>query len=124
MDLDALLSQLSPEEIAELMGMGTLDERGSLLDQQLAQAQALRQPQSGPHSTGMGAALGGLGDAVRSFSGGIQELGLRDQQRGLLNQKDQGRQKFLEMLRQRQGGRVPGSAGMGDLGGGSLFGMG
>lgn len=127
--MDELLAQFTPEELAELIGLGTLDERGATIDQQLLQAQALQRPQTGPHSTGAGAALGGLGDAVRSWAGAFREHGLpgsgpdgglRGQQAALLKKKDDGRMLFLKALRERQ--QVPGSAGMGDLPG--LFGVG
>lgn len=100
-EMDELLSQFSPEELAELIGLGTLDERGALLQDQMAQAQALRQPQAGHHTTGMGAALGGLGDVVRGFAGARQTTALGAQQAELLGQKDKGREMFLRALRQR-----------------------
>lgn len=93
MDLE-LLGSLPPEALQQLLGMGTLDERGDLLQQQLLQAQALQNPTSGDHSTGMGAALGGLGDVFRSVGGGMQQNKAQGQQLDILGKKDAGRAAF------------------------------
>lgn len=89
MDND-LIANLSPEELQQLMGMTTLDERGGVIQDQIAQALAMRQPVSGQHSTGMGAALGGLGDVLGNIGGGIQNKMLRGEQQGNLAKKDAG----------------------------------
>lgn len=115
-ELEALLSQMDPETLKQLLGMGTLDERGQLLQQQMAQAEALRQPQGGNYSSVGGAIGGGIGDVLRGLGGGLAQAGLGEQQQALLGQKDMGRNAYVEALRQRrQSGVVPGSAGMGDL---------
>lgn len=88
------LSGLSPEDLAKLMSLGTLDERSGALDQQLAQALALGRPSNVQHSTGMGAGLGGLGDVLNRVGGGIQAGGIRGEQAKLLAQKDAARGAF------------------------------
>ena len=100
MDED-FLAGLTPEELAQLMGMGTLDEQGSLLERQMAQAQALRQPSGQHYSTGLGAAFGGAGDILRSIQGVMQENRLRPKQESLLKQKEEGRRLFADLLRRR-----------------------
>lgn len=75
------LAQL-PDDQRAAMFRPFMDE-GAALDQQLAQARALRNPASGQHSTGMGAALGGLGDVFRSISGAGQEQVIGGQQKQL-----------------------------------------
>lgn len=100
--LAALLSSATPEELEQLFGMGTLDERGGLLDQQLAQAMALRQGGGRQHTTGAGAALGGIGDVLNGVRSFQQEQQIRGQQQDLLGQKDAGRNLYVEMLRRRR----------------------
>lgn len=107
-----LLAQASPEELEQLMGLGTMDERGGLLEQQLAQAQALRTNNSQGHSTGLGAAFGGVADMLNGYASGAQQKGLGAQQQGLLGQKDAGRNLYLELLRRRG---APQNAGAGDV---------
>lgn len=102
-DLNALLSQMSPEELEQLLGMGTLDERGGMLQQQMAQAEALRQPSGRQASTGWGAAFGGIADGLRNIQGTQQMDTLRQQQEALLNKKDAGRGKYVDALRRRMG---------------------
>jgi hypothetical protein len=102
-DLNALLSQMTPEELEQLLGMGTLDERGGLLQQQMMQAEALRKPSGQQYSTGLGAALGGMGDLARTI-GGTMDMGrLQKEQEALLSQKDAGRGKYVDALRRRPG---------------------
>lgn len=100
-DLNALLSQMSPEELEQLLSMGTLDERGDLAQQQMAQAEALRKPSGQQYSTGWGAALGGVGDMAR-FIGGTR--GMEASQADLeaiLGKKDAGRGKYVDAIRRR-----------------------
>lgn len=103
-DLD-FLSSIPPEELQKLLGLGTLDERGDQLTQQLMQAQALQNAQPGNHSTGMGAALGGLGDAINAGVGGYRQGQIQEEQQALLGQKDAGRNSYanlmIEALRKR-----------------------
>lgn len=84
------MQELSPEEAQKLINLGTLDERAALLQQQLARAEALRQP--GPrHSTPMGAAVGGIGDIFNAIQSAMQQRDIQRQQQELLGQKDAGR---------------------------------
>lgn len=121
---EGILSQLTPEELQQLMGMGTLDERGQLLQQQLQMADALRQPQAGEHSTGLGAALGGLGDVLRGTIGGIAGKQAMGKMEGLMGQKDAGRNTFLQAFLKGQRGGAAGPMGAGDINPSSLFGLG
>lgn len=102
-DFNAMLSSLSPEELQQLLGLGTLDERGALLSNQMAQADALMQPQGRQYSTGLGAALGGIGDLTRQIAGTRQQEALLKQQEALLGKKDAGRGLYTEALRRRMG---------------------
>src|SRR3954471_16549432 len=98
--MDDFLSHLPPEALAQLLGMGSLDERGGIIEDQLKQALALRQPTEQQHSTGIGPALGGHGDIFRGVGGGIAERDLRGQQQANLAKKDAGRATFADLLRQ------------------------
>lgn len=122
-DLEQLLAGLSPDELEQLLGMGTLDERGALLQQQQAQAEALRQKpgMAMGHVSPWGAALAGLGDVANQVRGGVQGQAAGQGLESLLGKKDAGRGAFVEALRRRKG--VPAGAGMGDMGAGA-FGLG
>jgi hypothetical protein len=98
-EFQQLLASASPEELEQLMGMGTLDEKGGLLEQQMAQAQALRSNHSQGHSTGLGAGLGGLADILNGYASGRQQKETGEQQQALLAQKDSGRNLYADLLR-------------------------
>lgn len=116
--MDELLSQLSPEDLEQLFGLGTLDERGDLLSQQMAMAEALRRPSGQQHTTPIGAALGGIADVAGAWGGSLAEQKLQGQQADLLKQKDAGRKAYAEaiarFLRNKQAPSGP--MGMGDVG--------
>lgn len=125
-NLEALLQQYTPEQLAQLLGLGTLDERGGLLDKQAEQAKALATPNHQPYTTGTGAAIGAVGDVLGGLGGGIAGLLTADKQKGLLNQKDAARLEYLRGMRakppgpaqpqtQSLPGPTPGSAGAGDI---------
>ncbi len=79
------LSSLSEEELFNLFQ--PFEQKGALLESQLMQAQALQRPTAQHHSTGMGAALGGIGNAVRSWGGAFTEHGLPGGDGGLRGQQ-------------------------------------
>jgi hypothetical protein len=123
--MNDILSSLSPEEIHQLMGLSTADEQEAQLQAQLQQAEELRRAKSGAHTTGLGAALGGLGDVVNSGIGAYQQHKLHGQEQDLLGQKRAGREKYLEILRRAQlGDQLRGTGGMGDMGALSPFAFG
>lgn len=94
-----LLAQLSPEELKQLLGMGTLDERDQLLAQQQAQAAALMRggDSSSRHTVGT-ALVGGIGDLVGTIAGGAKMRDINAQRTGLLNRKDAGRAGYVDAL--------------------------
>ncbi len=97
-ELMQMLQTLSPEEIQQLMGMGSLDEQGAQLDQQMAQAQALRQPSGENYSTATGAIAGGIGDTIRAIGGALQTRKIREQQKALTGKKDAGRSLYANTI--------------------------
>lgn len=104
---ESYIANLSPEELKQLFGMSTLDERGNVIQDQMRQAMALRDPISGQHSTGMGAALGGLGDVFRGIGGGVAERGLRADQQENLGKKDAGNQLYGKIWQMMLRGQTP-----------------
>lgn len=85
------LAQNNPQQLAEMMGLGTMDERSARLEQQMAMADALAQPSSVQRSTGWGAALQGIGDIGGAIMGGLRGSEARKQQQALLDEKDRRR---------------------------------
>lgn len=81
-----LLQHLTPDMMNTILGAGGYEDRSHVLEDQLKQAQLLRTPRSQQHITGLGAALGGLGDIVGNITGGLQENKLRGEQQRLLQQ--------------------------------------
>lgn len=114
-DFLELLSSMSPEEIDAMLQ--PFQQQQGVLDQQMALAQGLRRPSGQQHVSPMGAALGGLSDAVGNVGGAfLQKKGL-DEQTALGKRmqadasgrvktfRDQSRQKALEdFLRRRTEG--------------------
>lgn len=98
-EMQSLLAQLSPEELKQLLGMGTLDERDQLLAQQQAQAAALMRggDPSSRHTVGT-ALVGGIGDLVGTIAGGAKMRDINAQRTGLLNEKDAGRAGYVDAL--------------------------
>ncbi len=115
-----MFAGIPPEMLKQILGLSTYGEEGNALEQQLAQAEALRNGNSQPHSTGMGAALGAISDIGNGAIGGLRENALRKQQAELWARKRAGLQGLGGMLSNDplQG------AGAGDTGGGSPFGYG
>lgn len=100
-DFDALLQQMTPEELEQLLGLGTLDERQGMLGHQMAQAELLKQPSNKQYSTGWGAALGGLGDVIRAGQGQYQLEQAQQGMEDILAQKDAGRGLYADAIRRR-----------------------
>lgn len=98
MELADLLESMPPEMVDQLLGLSVMGEKGGLLQEQLAQAQAMGQPSGRQFSTGMGAGLGGLGDLLRQLGGGLREKDLRGQQSALLSEKLAGRKALAGLI--------------------------
>ncbi len=96
-------SQLTPEQIQQLLQLGTMDEQDQAIMEQLRAAQALQQSQSGGHRTALAAGIGGLGDAFRAFGGTMKERQARAQRSELLDKKRAGRELFAKLLFGPQG---------------------
>lgn len=105
------MSQLSPQQLQALMDMGVLDEQGSQLEEQMQQAQALAQAPGRRYETPAGAALGGLGDILRTGSAHAQEKDLRQKQDELLGKKTKGRKTFADLMLAMQTGGMQANPG-------------
>jgi hypothetical protein len=88
----------APDPDAELRrllgGLGGYDAQSEQLQQQMARAQALRQGTGQHHSTGIGAALGGLGDVVRAYQGGQMGLDAQAKVQALQGNRDKARSTY------------------------------
>lgn len=110
-DAGAPLKRFSPEELMQIMRLGTQDDRQKMLDEQMAQAQALRKPGPGGSISPAGASFGGLADLVNNISGMRKEKDLRGQQNAALDGQDQTMLMLAQALRgggQPQGPPEPG----------------
>lgn len=102
-----LLGQTSAEDLSRMLQ--PFDEQEAQLQRQMAIANALRQPRSGQHSTGAGAAFGGLGDVLRELGGGLRTHQLEQQGQQLQSAKRAEAvartQMFADFLRNKNGRR-------------------
>lgn len=94
--------------IKALASMGGLQDQQGLLGQQQGQVADFMKPQGGQHTTGMGAAFGGLGDTIRSGVGAYRQSGLNDQQQGIAGQQGDARGQYMQALMRALGGGAPG----------------
>lgn len=66
----------TPEQLQALMeygaGQGAFTEQDREIQRQIARANALRDRQATPHTTGAGAMFGGIGDLISGISGAQQ----------------------------------------------------
>lgn len=95
---------------SQILGAAGTQEQQGQIDQQLADLLARRRAyQPYQATTGIGAALGGLGDILRRKQFDTQEAGLRQQRQDLSGQMAAGRGGFLQQLMQAQqgGGQAP-----------------
>jgi hypothetical protein len=76
---------LSPEEMQETLF--PFQDQQALLEQQLAQAQALRSNYAQGHTTGLGAGLGGLADVLNGYASGREQKRVGGEQKALLERK-------------------------------------
>lgn len=91
--------EATDEDVAAYVGLGTHGERKALLDEQRMRAQALRGEDYGGHSTGIGAALGGLGGIINNVRGGMELKRLDKETLRLLGDEDARRARFATTLR-------------------------
>jgi hypothetical protein len=121
------LAQFTPAELRQLLTLGVAPEKQQMLQQQMMQAEALRQGSGQQHSSPLGALFGGVADAGGALLGGVRQHQLRDQMDQLMGGQVDARQMLLQKLLQ---GRQPPQAqpalpaGAGDLLPNDTYGMG
>lgn len=98
--MNDLLNQLTPEELHQLMGLSTAEDEKGLMDEQMARAMALR-GHPVQHSTGMGGALGALGDALNAGMSGYRENQVEQNQKALMAKRLAGRNLLADILRRK-----------------------
>jgi hypothetical protein len=98
-EYDSLLSRLTPEQLQQMMELGSLDEQGGLLHEQMAQAEALRKPSGVQGYGAAGGLFHGLADGINNISGAIRQKQLYGEQKDLLGKKTKGRSTLVELLR-------------------------
>jgi hypothetical protein len=89
---------MSPEELQQLMHLGSLSEQQDIIKDQIAQAMALRKPSGVQHTTGLGALFGSLGDTLGNGLSVHRENQLRHQQHDLMGQQERARGLFADAM--------------------------
>lgn len=97
--MDNVFANLPPEVLAELIGLGSLDDESAELQQQVAQAEALRQGGGVQHTTPLGAAFGAGADIINAINSRRQMEELRTKQADVRGRRESGRSKFADVLR-------------------------
>lgn len=97
-ELAMLLEGMTPEQQAQLLGLGAIDEEQALLQQQMQMADQLRQGSGQQFSTPLGAAFGGLGNAVGNIAGAAQQKGLMGEMEANVGRRTEGRQGFTDAM--------------------------
>lgn len=100
-----------PDPLSRLMGLSTLDDKNAILQQQIAQAMALRNKPRHHYSTWGGALAGGLGDVIDSANSKSQEDRLRGQENANLDEMGMRRGEYGSQIMNALGGGAPGQMG-------------
>lgn len=95
--LDELLDTLSEEELAQLLNLGTMDERQGLMQQEYGQVESLR-PEAQQHSTALGAILGGLGNAGGNLMASMHQKKLMGGMEGITDERQGGRDLYAKVI--------------------------
>lgn len=98
------MNQFSPEQLQQLIQLGTVDEQQQGFQEQLAQAEALRQHamQQGQHRSPLAAGIGAIGNVVGGVRGRLDSDAARKGIADALSRKTAGRTAFANMLGQPQ----------------------
>lgn len=104
---DDLFSQLTPEQLSALLQGSTLQDKGTLLQQQLEDLLAGGM-QHQEHSTPLGAGLGGLAEALDGTANAFHAKALRGQQQSNLDAQGKLMGDFGQLLRGPQQAPAPG----------------
>lgn len=100
-----------PDPRGRVMELSTIGDKRDILQQQIAQANALRNQKKRHYSTWGGALAGGLGDVIDSANSKVQEDQLRAQEAPLIDQQGVLRKDFDSQLQDALGRGAPGQMG-------------
>ncbi len=93
-------------QLEQILGLGTLNERRRALEQQMAEAYALRQ--QGPRQHGpWGAALQGVADMLNAYTSKRTMHDLRGQEAALLDKQEAARKELAKMWGNRVRSLMP-----------------
>lgn len=92
------LASLTPEQLQMLSESGYADKQAALLAKQRAQVDALRSNSMNHYTKPVGAALGGISDAIRNVYAAKQDKDIQAQQQALLNQQKGTGSMYLDNL--------------------------
>ena len=107
--MDNLFDSLTPEQLEALLQGSTLQDKGSLLNEQLQQILA-GDPQHVEHSTPLGAGLGGLAEALGQGVNAYHIKALRGDQQKNLDAQGKLKGEFGKLLRGPQAPGLPAEA--------------
>lgn len=113
-DPQAFLGKLNPQQrqalLQHIMSLGNVGDEQQQLQDQIGQNYKERNaPPPPPHTTGLGAALGGLGEVLGGIGSRRQESGYRDQQRQLLGRRASLRAQLYELMYPPEVASLPGA---------------
>lgn len=95
--MDSLFDNLTPEQLAALLQGSTLQDEGTLLQQQLAEL--LGPTEHRQYSTPLGAGLGGIAEAMDGTANAFHAKALRGQQQQNLDAQGKLKGDFAQLLR-------------------------
>lgn len=93
------LPDVSDPDLAAYTALGSTRTKRESLERQLAMAQQLRGQMGGGRSTGLGAALGGLGGIINSVNGAYQQRKAQQGLDALVGSEDSARARFARGAR-------------------------
>ena len=112
MDEEFDLSQLSPEELEQLIALGSLGDEMGIVAKQQELADALRYG-AGPEGRDTGRIytaanpLEHIGSAMQKYNAMKESKGLQERQKGILEQSTDARKLYADLLRRRKPGAAP-----------------
>lgn len=95
------LSQFTPEELQQILGLAGLGEQSDLLRQQLEQANALRSAGISQYSDPQAQAVGGIGSMASSLAGILGGMKTKGEMQDLSGQREAARLLYLDGLRRK-----------------------
>lgn len=101
-ELAALLQGLPPEVLQQLMGLSGIPDEMALQDQRGGMGQQLREGANQQFRSPMGAALGGIGNAIGQIGGAYQQGQALDAKGALIEKAVKGRGSYADLLKRKQ----------------------